>query len=80
MARPRRLHDGGWYEARFIGGAIGPKGPAGLPIRPQASFVGYSVLDDERLDPSGWAKAMRKPTGAVILHVKRVPREVPALR
>src|SRR5258706_4519454 len=47
MARPRRLQrqEVGTKRA-FIGGAIGPKSPAGLSIRPQAFLFGYKRLGD----------------------------------
>src|SRR5258707_15452082 len=65
MARPRRLQrqEVGTKRA-FIGGAIGPKGPAGLSIRPQAFVVPYSVLDDGRLDPGRVRQGQAKTYGA----------------
>ncbi len=77
MARPRRRkREEICAERAFIGGAIGPKGPARLPIRPQALVVRHSVLDDKGLDPVGMRQCHAKTYGAsVILHVKRVAGE-----
>src|ERR1700736_2786726 len=77
MARPRSLQRKEVGTKRgFVGGAVGPKGPTRLPVRPKAFVVRHSILDDETLDSIRMDQSHAKTHWAtVVLHVKRVARE-----
>src|ERR1700749_3827508 len=77
MARPRRLQRQQVSTQRtFVGGSVGPKGPARFPDRAQPFVVRHSVLDYETLDSVRMDEGHAKAHGAaVILHVKRIKRE-----
>ena len=77
VARARRLQGEQICAKRgFVGGAIGPKGAAGFPIRAEAFVVGDRVLDDERCNALGMCEDHAKTyRAAIILHVQRIARE-----
>src|SRR5260370_697020 len=67
-------------QSRLVGGTVGPKSAAEVPVFPETGIMRHGILNDQRLNALRVGKSQPKANGpAIVLHVEAIMRQAERL-